>query len=499
MEQTAAFISVQPWPQTGLLLGQATDASQAALAAFAAGPGAALAALPAAGAATAAVLASGSAAATAALNAAVAATAALPSALASGPAAAAAAFDAAVAAAAALPSALSPDAALPAAAAAAVAAAAALPAVLAPDVALPLAYDPATTARHFARRPLAVLARRASLLRELAGFGASLAADAASGRVEANAPERAATLRALIVGQGAALIKVGQAVAVRPDVLPPAYVEELAKLLDQVPPVEPLQARAALREALGALGTTAEQEFSDAATAFDSPVAAASIGQVYRATLMDGAEVAVKLQRPDILQSVSLDLHVLRSAALWLSRLPLRRQAAQGAALVEVLDVAGERFLAELDYEAEARNSVRFAALMAASESARGVVVTPAVVGRLSSRVILVQEWVSGTKLSDLPRTEENRARSEKAVRTLLLSYMVQLLETGFMHADPHPGNCASKVGLRGVVGNGRLFSPEGRLAPSRSPPAQRRQRAACHNRLWDGDRDHARAAHRFC
>ena len=320
-------------------------------------------------------------------------------------------------------------------------------------------YDPDLASAYFGARPVEKLSRQTELLSVAAGFGLSLLLDELRGETAARAGERAACLRKLIVAQGAAFIKVGQAVAVRPDVLPPAYIEELAKLLDQVPPFEAVEAAAALRGALVLQGVgSPEAIFADMA-AFNVPVAAASIGQVYRARLRaDGREVAVKLQRPGILERVSLDLHLIRSGVAALAALPpgqpggLRaRLATQAAAIVEVLDLAATRFLEELDYTREAANSVRFGRLMASSPSVSGSIVVPAVVGDLSCRTVLVQEWIEGTRLADIDKaTPAGRAQASSVVRTLLLSYMCQLLETGFLHADPHPGNFL-------LLKNGRL------------------------------------------
>jgi predicted unusual protein kinase regulating ubiquinone biosynthesis (AarF/ABC1/UbiB family) len=327
---------------------------------------------------------------------------------------------------------------------------------------LPSVYDPAALAAYYGRRPGVLLARQASLARETGAFVASLLLDKQTGAWEKNMPRRAATLRALIVAQGAAFIKVGQALAIRPDILPPPYLEEFAKLLDQVPPFEAIEAQAALRAALAARGLTPEAVFVDMA-AFDTPVAAASIGQVYQAALRpapgsppDAApvRVAVKLQRPDILSAMTLDLHIIRQSVLSLAALPapLAHVARQASSFIEVLDVAATRFLEELDYEAEASNSVRFETLMSASTAVRDSIVVPHVFTPLSSRGVLVQSWIDGTKLSDIPRdTPEGKATRARLVRTLLLSYMTQLLETGFLHGDPHPGNF--------------LLTPDGRVA----------------------------------
>ena len=292
---------------------------------------------------------------------------------------------------------------------------------------LPSVYDPDVIAAYYARRPQQLLARQASLAAQASAFAAGLLADRATGAWERNAPLRAAELRQLIVRQGAAFIKVGQALAVRPDILPPAYLTEFAKLLDQVPPFEALEAKAALRAALAAKGQTPEEAFEDADTAFIAPVAAASIGQVYKARVRGGGTVAVKLQRPNILGSVTLDLHIIRSAVLSLAALPAKRVARQARSFIEILDVAAARFVEELDYEREASNSVQFAELMAASTASRGAIFVPRVYSELSNRQMLVTEWVDGTKISDIARdTPAGREQCGRIVRCLIQFYMIQ-------------------------------------------------------------------------
>ena len=321
---------------------------------------------------------------------------------------------------------------------------------------LPTSYDPALTAAYFSHRPLATLRRQADLFSKTAGFSLLLAADAATGQLQANAPLRAEDLRKLIVSQGAAFIKIGQGFAVRPDLLPEAYLAAFAKLLDQVPPFEAVEAAAVLREALRSKGVSDPSAVFDDMSAFEKPIAAASIGQVYQAKLKTGELVAVKLQRPNILGSVSLDLHLIRSTVLSLAALPsspdstslASRVAKQAKGFLEVLDLAAERFLQELDYEAEAANSVRFATLMAGCASVCDAIVVPRVYGALSSRSVLVQQWVEGVKLSELSVAEQSDGRGARLVRVLLLSWMAQLLETGFLHADPHP--CVSHPSLSG-------------------------------------------------
>ena len=349
---------------------------------------------------------------------------------------------------------------------------------------LPSSYDIEGIRAYWRARPLASLRRTSSLLVRLVAWGVGLLSDVAAGSetVERNAKARASSLRDLIAEQGPAFVKVGQAVAIRPDLLPPAYLEELQTLLDQVAPFGSDEARALIRQqlSLGGEDVDLEDVFEDV-SAFDEPVAAASIGQVYRAKLKVGGygvspeerdafvgntesqspgfatnEVAVKVQRPGILETVTLDLLVIRSvlqaaASLETFGVDALEQVKQGAeGFLPVLDVAAERFLEELDYGLEADNASRFEKDMQSVDVVRGAVKVPHVFRGLSGRCVLTQEWVEGRKLTDITSDPSTGPLRSKLVQTLLNSYMVQFLETGFLHADPHPGNF--------------LLMPDGRL-----------------------------------
>ena len=326
------------------------------------------------------------------------------------------------------------------------------------DDELPKTYDADKIARYWQRRPLKVLQRSASLLIEVLAWATQLINDVLSDSVEKNLTKRAKTLKELIARQGAAFVKVGQAVAIRPDLLPQAYLEEFQTLLDQVEAFDSADARKLIQKTIGA-NVKLEDVFEDVSV-FDKPIAAASIGQVYKAKLKPnalkkskneteeyGRVVAVKVQRPDILQSVSIDLFVIRTFLEIFAAIPKTKQTfdlVTGAeSFLPVLSVAAERFLEELDYEIEGRNAEKFEQEMNKIDVVRGAIKVPHVFREISDRQVIVQEWIVGEKLTEIAmdNSPESLKIRKKLVETLLNSYMVQFLETGFLHADPHPGN----------------------------------------------------------
>lgn len=179
---------------------------------------------------------------------------------------------------------------------------------------LPLQYDPSELKAFFGRRPLAVLSRIFQVLTVGGGFIVNASLDAALGRLKENPDleiQRAAELRDAITSLGPFFIKLGQALSIRPDVLSPRSMVELQKLCDKVPS---FPSDIAFRTIEEELGKSVDQLFSEITP---EPVAAASLGQVYKAKLQTtGETVAVKVQRPAVLETVSLDLYLARELGL---------------------------------------------------------------------------------------------------------------------------------------------------------------------------------------
>ncbi|URD96872.1 ABC1 family [Musa troglodytarum] len=216
---------------------------------------------------------------------------------------------------------------------------------------------------------------------------------------------RAAELRAILLELGPAFVKIAQAVSSRPDVIPPAYLEELSLLQDRI---TPFSSETAFNMIEKELGQPIDILFSEISP---EPIAAASLGQVYQARLRSsGKVVAVKVQRPGVQAAISLDIFILRYIAGF-----VRRAARLNTDLQAVLDEWASSLFREMDYRAEAMNGLKFRKLYGGLQD----VFVPEMYLEQSSRRVLIMEWVDVGVYCSLS----------------------QLLDYGFYHADPHPGN----------------------------------------------------------
>lgn len=243
-------------------------------------------------------------------------------------------------------------------------------------------------------------------------------------------------VRLVLEELGAAWVKIGQVLSTRPDLLPPEYQYELAKLQDAAPPVAIEQIRAAID---AELGQPPEVLFSR----FDVlPLAAASIGQVHAAALQDGTEVVVKVRRPGVVEQVEEDLAILRELAATASR---RWERAADYDLIGLADEFAATLRAELDYSREGRNAERFAANFAGEPTVH----IPRVFWATTTPRVLTLERISGVKVTDRAALDaanvDRRMLAERASHLLLR----MIFEDGFFHADPHPGNFFVEPGGR--------------------------------------------------
>mmetsp|Transcript_6951 Transcript_6951/g.10955 ORF Transcript_6951/g.10955 Transcript_6951/m.10955 type:complete len:740 (-) Transcript_6951:340-2559(-) len=288
-------------------------------------------------------------------------------------------------------------------------------------------YDADELIDYFAARPGQVLARLAAVGVHILQFMVKIVTDKQTGSLEKNERQRARELKEVLTLCGPAFVKVGQALSTRPDLVPQAYIEELAEMQDQLPPFPDEQAFQLIELDTGRRIQDMYLNLSPKA------VAAASLGQVYKGQLPNGDYVAVKVQRPGLTEGIALDIYIARQMA----------QIAQNTIefistdLVAVVDEFATRIFEELNYVQEGHNAERFAECYG---SLPGVKV-PRIYWECSSTRVLTMEWIEGVKLSN---QKEIRARGKDPIHYVNIGIectLRQLFEYGFFHADPHPGN----------------------------------------------------------
>jgi predicted unusual protein kinase regulating ubiquinone biosynthesis (AarF/ABC1/UbiB family) len=233
---------------------------------------------------------------------------------------------------------------------------------------------------------------------------------------------------------GGTLIKAGQFASTRPDLLPRVYTETLAELQDRVPPRSYPVIRATVERELGRPLGEVFSSFSP------RPVAAASIAQVHRAYLRDGREVAVKVRYPDIQRLVEADLQALDRVSRTVERVE------PSVKLEPIVDYLRRTLPLELDFrrEGEAARELK------ESLAHRSDVVVPEVVGELGTEGLLVLGYEGGTKVTDREALVAAGLEPLRVAEVLVDLYSEQIMDTGVLHADPHPGNVSVRVGPDG-------------------------------------------------
>ncbi|EFJ34697.1 hypothetical protein SELMODRAFT_166503 [Selaginella moellendorffii] len=255
---------------------------------------------------------------------------------------------------------------------------------------------------------------------------------------ERDVKKRAERLRRSLIRLGPFYIK---ALSTRPDILPSVYCHELSKLQDQIPPFPSSKALKFIEKELGAHTSEIFAEISK------EPLAAASLGQVYKAKLFSGETVAVKVLRPGVPARLALDARLLNLVGGQLQR--FTRARGDVAAVVNEM-VA--HMLEETDYLNEAKNTERFASLYGIEHpdeglltgkrrSKKGLVKVPKIFWRYTTKGVLTMEWIDGIKLTDREKLEKLNLDVQDLVDQGVFCSLRQLLEDGFFHADPHPGN----------------------------------------------------------
>ncbi len=272
-----------------------------------------------------------------------------------------------------------------------------------------------------------------------------------SNNKEERLAKQAVWLRQSLVSLGPTFIKIGQALGTRADLLPLSYVKELSTLQDQVPAFSDSDAYASIE---AELGRSLQECFAELDSA---PIAAASLGQVYRARLHSGEEVAVKVQRPNLEQTITFDVAVLYKIVKLTNR--FFPKANENADWEGMLREFHSTIFEEMDYVKEGRNADRFRYNFQTWRTIR----VPKIYWSHSSRRVLTLEFIRGTKVTDIEGLYARRISPVKVNRLLVRTYLKQLLEDGFFHADPHPGNLM-------VMDSGHLaffdFGMVGRITP---------------------------------
>jgi predicted unusual protein kinase regulating ubiquinone biosynthesis (AarF/ABC1/UbiB family) len=292
-----------------------------------------------------------------------------------------------------------------------------------------LRYDPAAITRIYAGHPQRLLRRLWQTLVPIGLYLLAVAIDWLFGQLKkpSQVTARAKEAADLVASLGPAFIKAGQALSTRPDIVPPLLLAELAQLQDQLPGFDPELAMACIEEDLGkAVAEIYEQLDRE-------PISAASLGQVHRGVLKGGQRVAVKVQRPGLREQITLDLYIVRNIAAWLNQnIGIIRSD-----LVALIDELGQRVFEEMDYFNEAMNAERFAEL----HSHNPRIAVPRIYHHATSRRVLTMEWIDGVKLTNLEAVRALGVDPNELVGVGVNCSLQQLLEHGFFHADPHPGN----------------------------------------------------------
>ncbi|KAI4316230.1 hypothetical protein L6164_024229 [Bauhinia variegata] len=276
---------------------------------------------------------------------------------------------------------------------------------------------------------LSLLSRGVEIVWNLGLYWSALMYDCLVGRDEEVVPYRARQLRNLLCNLGPSFIKVGQVLANRPDIIREDYMNELCILQDDVPPFPNQIAFNIIEEELG---QPLEAVFSRISS---ETIAAASLGQVYRATLRaTGEDVAIKVQRPEIEPIIYRDLFLFRTLASFLNDISMQKLGCNAELIV---DEFGEKLLEELDYTLEARNIEDFLENFKNDPTVK----IPRVYKQYSGSRVLVMEWIDGIRCTNPQAIKEAGIDVDGFLTVGVSAALRQLLEFGFFHGDPHPGN----------------------------------------------------------
>ena len=240
-------------------------------------------------------------------------------------------------------------------------------------------------------------------------------------------------LRLILEDLGPAYIKLGQVMSMHSDILPKKYCDELMKLHSEAAPMDFQEVREVIEEAYGA---PAEEIF---ARIEETPLGSASIAQVHRAVLKTGEQVVVKVQRKGVYELMSRDIALLHRAVKLLPPINMKDLVDLDMVLDEMWDVARE----EMDFLIEAANMEEFAA----RNKDVAFISVPALYKQYTTSKVLVMEYIQGLSVDDKEGLTEEGYDLKEIGSKLADNYMKQVMEDGFFHADPHPGNVKVREG----------------------------------------------------
>jgi ubiquinone biosynthesis protein len=244
---------------------------------------------------------------------------------------------------------------------------------------------------------------------------------------DAQAEAAADSLAADVERLGPTFIKLGQLLSTRPDIVPPAYAEALARLQDRCEPLPFGEIETVLAEELGLVASRALRVDRE-------PLATASMSQVHRASLEDGREIVLKVQRPGLRERVLSDLEALDDVAAFLRD---RTDFGTRYGIDLMFDEFRKSLVRELDFRQEAMHLLTISANL---REVPEIILPQPIIGYTTARV-LAMEFIPGTKVTELTRLERREIGGEQLVDALFRAYLKQILRDGLFHADPHPGN----------------------------------------------------------
>ncbi len=292
-----------------------------------------------------------------------------------------------------------------------------------------LEYDPAAIDSIYKKNPIRLLRRLWQTLLPIGLFLLGVGWEKLIGNLNKKERQaiRAKEFTNLLVDLGPAFIKAGQALSTRPDIVPKIVLEQLAQLQDQLPGFDSKLAMACIEEDL-------ENKINKIFLEIDKePISAASLGQVHKATLKNGIKVAVKIQRPGLREQITLDLYIVRNIAIWFkNNIGIIRSD-----LVALIDELGKRIFEEMDYINEANNAEKFKELHRKNNK----IAVPKIYREATSRRVLTMEWIDGIKLTNIKAVKGLGIDPNEMIEIGVSCSLQQLIEHGFFHADPHPGN----------------------------------------------------------